>query len=416
MSSDVRAMSTIRRAQRAAMVTLFCNGLLYATWGVSIPTIQQTFALSEAMLSLAMACVAIGGIVTMKRAGQWIARCGSGSVCTISGVFMALTIAPLLLISHYPSLLVLLLAFGIATATNDVAANAQVAYLERVASRSLIGAVHGSFSIGGLVGALLASSWSLSSLPALTHLLLVAAGVLLLTGYVAHHLQNESVSGKRVHDTTIASCQIGSQRPVAHHQIQRRLSLFGVLAFAALIVEGAVYDWAAVYMKEVIVAPTLWCGLSYAAFALAMALGRIYGDSLRERYRHQQVVTFSGLLAVAGIALTLASHHPALALCGFLIIGLGLSNFIPLLFSSASQLCAHVAWPAAQGLAVTTRIAYFGLLVGPLLIGPLAQWVGLRGSLLSLMAVIIAICTGWLALSRKSAGTPWQLLPPQSRH
>lgn len=187
MSLDVRA------ARLATMAMLFCNGLLYATWGVSMPVIKDTFSLSEGTLSLAMVAVAMGGIVTMAAAGRWIARTGSGR-SSRSGLLMALAAAPVLLVPDYPVLLALLFAYGTMTAANDVAANAQVAYLEKISGRSLIGSVHGSFSAGGLVGALIASVWVASSWPSAANFLWLAGTTVLVIACASRYLRTSPVA------------------------------------------------------------------------------------------------------------------------------------------------------------------------------------------------------------------------------
>lgn len=404
----VRAMSLdVRAARLATMAMLFCNGLLYATWGVSMPVIKDTFSLSEGTLSLAMVAVAMGGIVTMAAAGRWIARTGSGRSSRYSGLLMALAAAPVLLVPDYPVLLALLFAYGTMTAANDVAANAQVAYLEKISGRSLIGSVHGSFSAGGLVGALIASVWLASSWPSAANFLWLAGTTVLVIACASRYLKNEP-SGHGLIDDAPSSTAF----PDA--VVRKRLKLFGVIAFAALVVEGAFYDWSAVYMREVALAPASWVGAGYAAFAVAMALGRLGGDWLRDHYHHQIVIAGSGIAGVTGLGVVLANHSPLMVVIGFLITGFGLANFIPVLFSAASKLSAHVGWPASQGLAITTRIAYVGLLVGPLLIGPIAELVGLRLSLLSLLLAIVTMTIGWLLLSRTSSGTPWHIASDHS--
>lgn len=403
-----RAMKLdVSAARLATMVVLFCNGLLYATWGVSVPVVKDKFALSEGTLSLAMAAVAIGGIVTMAAAGRWIARTGSGRASWHSCLLMALAAAPILLMPNYPALLVLLFAYGTVTAANDVAANAQVAHLEKISGRSLIGSVHGSFSVGGLVGALIASAWAASSWPSAGNFLWLAGATVLVIACTSRYLKNEPND----HNSTDSS---SSSTALPEALVRKRLRLFGVIAFAALVVEGAFYDWAAVYMREVALAKASWVGAGYAAFAVAMALGRLGGDWLRDRFSHQVVIAGSGSVGVTGLGVVLSNHSPLMVVIGFLITGFGLANFIPVLFSSAGKLSANAGWPASQGLAVTTRIAYVGLLAGPLLIGPVAELVGLRLSLLSLVLAIIAITAGWLLLSRANAGMPWVITSENS--
>lgn len=396
----------VSQARYGAMAVLFCNGLLYATWGVSVPALKAKFGLSEAVLAVAMAAVAIGGIATMATSGRWIAATGSGRASVRSGLLMAAVAAPILLVPCYPALLALLCIYGIATAANDVAANSQGAHLEHLSKRSVIGQLHGSFSVGGLAGSLIASAWSAWALPASANFWALAALVGLTMLLSGKYLLNE----QNAPPSTTHEPEAPRSKPDS--RTLNRLRIFGALAFCALVVEGAFYDWAAVYMREVTQAPASWVGLGYAAFAMGMAIGRVFGDKVRDRCAHQLVMTGSGALCIAGLAVVLGTTSASMAVAGFGITGLGLSNFIPMLFSSAGRLAQNAGVPASQGLAVTTRMAYVGLLVGPLVIGQTAQVVGLRLSMLTLAITVAITCIGWLLLSHKSGGKPWVLQAP----
>jgi predicted MFS family arabinose efflux permease len=391
------------------MAVLFSNGVLYATWGVSMPILKEKFGISEAILAVAMAAVALGGILTMAQAGRWIARVGSGTASTRSGLLMAVSAAPVLIVPSYYALLPLLLVYGIATAANDVAANSQGAHLERQARRSMIGSLHASFSAGGLLGALLASAWVTSGLPISSNFWLLAVLTAVVMLICARHLRNEP---------QVSSSLAESPEPHTIEQYPRaqfRLRFFGALAFCALVVEGAFYDWAAIYMREVVKAPASWVGFGYAAFAVGMCIGRLSGDRVRDAVPHQAVATMSGAICIAGVAVILTVDVPAIVVAGFWMAGIGLSNFIPMLFSSAGRLSQNVGLPPSQGLASTTRMAYVGLLAGPLLIGPIAQQIGLRNSLITLTLAVAATSVGWLYISHVSSGVPWDIQPRSRR-
>ena len=390
-------------AQRATMVVLFCNGLLYSAWGVSVPIIKKLHHLTDGVLSLSMASVAIGGIVTMGFSGRWISMIGSARACHQSGLLMAFFAAPLLMITNYPILLFVLIGFGCVVAANDVAANTQVAYLEKLSDRSLIGLVHGSFSIGGLIGALLASLWFSSALPYEIYFVVIGCfsllGVWIASQFQINEVKQQSTSQEKNPLKIV----------IATTQIKRRLHIFGILAFAALVIEGAIYDWATIYIKEVVKAPSPWSGTGYAAFAITMALGRLVSDPIKNYLTHQRIVVWSSLISLIGFSLIISNNSLQGVIPGFLLAGFGVSNLIPLIFSSAGKLAVSVNFPASQALAVTTRIAYTGLLVGPLLIGPLAETIGLRMSFLVLLFMVVTICGGWLLLSYVTNGTPWRI-------
>lgn len=395
---------SVGRARLATMVVLFSNGLLYATWGVCMPALKAKFGVSDGVLAVAMAAVALGGILTMGQAGRWIAAVGSGKASVRSGLVMAASAAPILLVPDYYALLPLLVIYGVATAANDVAANSQGSFLEKQAKRSLIGSLHASFSLGGLLGSLLASAWATSALPMAANFWVLGALVAVALVVSSRHLQDEPSMAANGH---------GSSQGVAverQPQVRRRLRFFGVLAFLSLVVEGAFYDWAAVYMREIVRAPASWVGLGYAAFAVGMAMGRLSGDKVRDTFPHQAVAMTSALVCIGGLVIVLSGEVPAVVVAGFWVSGVGLSNFIPLLFSSAGRLSRAAELPPSEGLALTTRIAYVGLLAGPLLIGPVAQHFGLRNALALLSGAVAATGLGWLYVSHLSGGAPWDLV------
>lgn len=399
----MRMQPSVNEARLATMAVLFSNGLLYATWGVCMPVLKAKFGISDGVLAVAMAAVALGGILTMARAGRWIAAVGSGRASVRSGLVMAASAAPVLLVPHYYALLPLLVIYGIATAANDIAANSQGSFLEKQANRSLIGSLHASFSMGGLLGSLLAGAWVTSGLPVSSSFWALGGLVAVVLMFSARHLQNEPSNRT---ETIEAAQRITLER---HPQVRGRLRLFGTLAFLSLVVEGAFYDWAAVYMREIVKAPSSWVGLGYAAFAVGMAIGRLSGDKVRDAFPHQAVVMASAAICMAGLAVVLSVDAPAIVVAGFWIAGVGLSNFIPLLFSAAGRLSRNAGLPPSQGLASTTRIAYVGLLAGPLVIGPVAQQIGLRYSLAMLSGAVVATCLGWMYVCSTSGGAPWEL-------
>lgn len=155
--------------------------------------------------------------------------------------------------------------------------------------------------------------------------------------------------------------------------------------------------------------PPSWVGFGYPACAVGMMLSRLLGGNVRDRYTHQKVIACSGLVCIAGLAVVLSVAGPVVVAGSFFVSGVGLANFIPMLFSSAGRLVCSAGQYASEGLAVTTRMGYVDLLAGPLLIGPVARHIGLRLSMVSLAAVVMVTCVGWLVLSRATNGVPRSL-------
>jgi predicted MFS family arabinose efflux permease len=369
------------KARLAAMSVLFCNGVIYASWGTHVPTIKDKFDLSDAKLSLSMLFVALGGILVMAWAGRWIARVGSAHASVRSALLMAGAAFGILLVPQYALLLFWLALYGAMSAVNDVAANSQAALIEATFSRPVIGSLHGSFSVGGMTGALVSGGWFAMGWPNHWHLAFVCAACALLSLATARWLLPESVAHH------------GGEAPPADRALpgplKRQLAVLGVLAFLALIVEGAMYDWTAVYMRDVAGATGGFVSAGYAAFSIGMATGRFTGDPVRARLAEGMLVVASCLLCLVGLGMALLWPTVAVALAGFLVCGLGVANIIPVMFSSAGRAAMASGASASNGLAVTTRLAYVGLLIGPVIVGYVANHFDLRIALaLSLLGVV----------------------------
>ncbi|MCW3478386.1 MFS transporter [Neisseriaceae bacterium JH1-16] len=366
------------RSRFACMALFFASGLIYSTWGIHIPTIRERFGLSDATLSLAMFAVAGGAILAMGPVGRWVVRVGTARAVKIAAWPFALAIASLMLPPSFATLLPLLLIFGIANASYDVAMNAQAATVEAAHHKPIMSTLHGMFSLGGMVGALAGGALlSLGISPSL-HCAAVGLLTLLATLIGYPHLLPE------------APPTVSASADHARHA-SRRLWWIGGLAFLGLVGEGAMYDWTSVYMRDVALSPAALAAAGYAAFSGGMAIGRFSGDRLRARFGARTLLTGSGWTGFTGIALALLLPYPPVALVGFTLMGLGAANMVPLFFVAASRIDGV---PPAEGIAAVSRLAYVGMLLGPVLIGALAHASGsLRIGLL-----LVALAIGLIAL------------------
>lgn len=359
-------------ARAATMALFFVNGATFATWGIHIPTVKARFGLSEASLSLAMFMVAAGAIVAMKFAGSWAARIGTRRASVQAGMAFGVMTALIMLMPTYPTLLAVLLLFGITNAGFDVAMNAQAATVEANHHKPIISSLHGMFSLGGMAGAAAGGVLLELGVPPAVHcggMALVTMATALCAGpfMLPDHVHAE---GEPAHPTT-----------------GRTLFVLGLLAFFGLVGEGAMYDWTTVYMREIAQSPEAIASAGYAAFSGGMALARFGGDVARGHWGNMRVLRASGVLATAGILLALLWPAPAAVLAGFGLMGVGAANMVPIFFITASRLPGV---PAAEGIAAVARFAYVGLLVGPVIIGLIAHGSDLRWGL-SVVALTMAL-------------------------
>ena len=313
----------IARASAALRTQFFVLGVLFATWGVHVPTVKGLYGLGEQALAIAMLASGVGALSALAQAGRVVGRHGPRAVSAAMGVLCCASIACLLAWPAYGALLAVMGVFGISGSLLDVAINTEASEIERLAARPLMSGFHGMFSLGGMAGATLGSAAPALGLTPQGHLLLAtslgAAAVLIASR---------------------------AMLPVPPHANEEKaplslprgpLLLLGTLASMGLIAEGAMYDWSVLFMKQERASAPSTAALAYASFSGAMAVGRFGGDWVRARVAAPTLMRASGVLAAVGMALALAVPSPAVALIGFAGVGLGLSNVVPVLFSAAGR-------------------------------------------------------------------------------
>lgn len=370
----------LQRARFSSMAVFFIAGMLYASWGVHVPTVRDKFALSPGALSIALLAVALGSIIAMLATGSWIARVGARRACLAGGIGLTACNALIMVAPSYPLLLLVLALFGFSMATLDVAMNAEASDVEQAIERPIMSSLHGMFSVGGMAGAAVGGAFIARGMPAEIHLLLMS-GVSLAVLLVSM----PAVLPHVPHPDHGAHGQSSSNR-----WRSKALWALGGLALIALIAEGAMYDWATVYMRDVVLASPGLSSAAYAAFTGGMAAGRFAGDAVRARFGAPQLIFASAMLAFIGMVAALVLPNAAVALFGLTLMGLGLANMMPVLFAAAARVKGV---SSAEGLAHVAGLAYFGLLFGPVLIGGVAQISSLPVGL-----CVVAACTALIAL------------------
>jgi predicted MFS family arabinose efflux permease len=370
---------------RAAIATIFfVNGFAFASWVPHIPFVQARLALGPDLLGVALLAVALGGLITMPFTGALLARWGSDRVTLgASALFCGLVALPV----RAPSLGLLalsLLAFGAANGAMDVAMNAHGVAIERRLGRPILSSLHALFSIGGLTGAggsilALSSGWTPAG-----HMTAAAALALALVAIAARYL-----------DAPAEPATAGPSFVVPRGP----LLVLGGMGFLVLFTEGAIADWSAVYLRNVVAADPALVGAGFAVFSLAMAIGRLMGDSLVRRWSPVTVLRAGGLLAAAGLATAVLLRDPLAAIIGFGGVGLGLSNVVPVLFSAAGR---TPGIPSGTAIASMSTAGYGGFLAGPPVLGFVAQGAGLPLALGLLVIFMVTVSVGARWVDRRA--------------
>jgi len=360
----------------AVSLIFFANGALIANWFARIPDIKQQLGLSEGAFSLALLSMAVGALVAQPITGWGISRVGSRKIT----MAMALTFCALIILPGFADSLfglgLVLLLVGASNGALDVAMNAQAALVEQRYQRPIMSSFHGLWSVGGLIGAALGAVAVAGGLAVSTHFMVAAAITAVLMIVALRGLISDGPA------------------PASHEPAfalpTRALLPMGIVALCALICEGAIGDWGAIYLREGLGSPAAVAAIGYSIFALMMAGGRFAGDWLATRFGSGRVVRVGGGLVVAGIGLALVSLTPAMAIVGYGLVGAGVSCIFPLIMSAAAR---TPGVRPGTGIAAMATVGYTGFLLGPPLIGGLAELLTLRGALgvLALFGVVIVI-------------------------
>lgn len=365
--------SAIARAAWAVRAAFFLSGALFATWGVQVPALKVHYALGEQALAVALLAAGAGAILALSLAGRLVPRWGARALVALTGLVCAGMLAALLWPTTYALLLLLMALFGVAASLFDVAINTEANALEQRSGRTLMSGFHAYFSLGGMAAAAAGSAALKAGWSPQLHLGVAGA---LAVGVVA-------VSAAGMLPLEPADPAQGADA-APHFSLPRGpLLLLGLLAALGLEAEGAMYDWSVLFLVQERAADPALAALAYAAFTGAMALGRFGGDAVRARVPACPLLQGCGLLAAAGMALALLWPQPQVALLGFAVVGLGLANVVPVLFSASARLPGI---GAAQGIAAVSAMGYAGLMVGPPLIGFIAE----RSSLALGLSTVVA--------------------------
>jgi MFS family permease len=346
---------------RFAVTSLFlAHGFVFGTWVARIPAVQGELDLGEGELGAALLCLTLGAVLAMPVAGWIVAREGSRAtarqaVVLFAGLLPGLALAPSLVL-----LALALLLFGAAAGALDIAMNAHGIEVERRYARPILSSFHAGWSFGGLVGAGVGALAAWAGVGLLPHFTAVAV-VIGASGLLA----------------SAALLPAGADRPESPPRFARpprQLLALAALAFCGLFAEGAAADWSAVYLAGPLDAGAGVAALGFAAFSVAMAGFRLLGDGLTTRWGPVALMRRGGLLAGAGLAAALLIGDPAAALIGFACMGAGLAAVVPVAFRAAGSLAGV---PAGAGIAALTTVGYTAFLVGPPVIGFVAEVAGL---------------------------------------
>jgi MFS family permease len=351
----------------AVAVFFFCQGLCFASWASRIPDIKTTLRLSEAQLGSILFALPVGQILTMFFSGRFVTRFGSKKVLRIAAIGYALALTNVGLATKPWHLVAFLFLFGVFGNMSNISVNTQGVNAENLYGRSIMSSFHGVWSVSGFTGAVIGFFMIKFFVTPYLHFCLVAALVVVAELLAAKYLPDTATSKNRG-----SIKNIKMPEPI--------LVKLGIIGFCCLSCEGCMFDWSGIFFRDVVHAKGAWVGLGLTSFMIAMAAGRFGGDKLAERFGRKKMVQLSGILIFCGMMLAVLLPHILTATFGFMIVGLGVSSIVPLIYSTAGKVSKA---PGGIAIATVSSIGFTGFLLGPPVIGYIAQAAGLQYSFLT---------------------------------
>jgi MFS family permease len=343
------------------------HGLIIATWASRIPAFQAQLHLSPAVLGRSLMMAAIGSVFAMPVAGWLIHKFGSLSITLGSTLGFGLALPLIAGSNTVLTLSVALLFYGAMAGSMDVAMNTHAVMLEKLYQRHIMSSFHALFSLGGMAGAALGGLVASRGVPVGLHFWVggIALVAMSLLAFRWLPLPSPSADAEKLAPGGTIAWSV-------------TLGALALLAFSIMLVEGAIADWSAIYLRTSVLTGPGLAALGYAVFSGAMAAGRLAGDYLTGKLGRAHLVCYGALLAAAGLAFVVVFGNAASALVGFTCAGAGLATIIPNTFAAAGNIEGTAPGPS---LAVVTTAGYAGFLAGPPLIGSVAQLSTIRAAL-----------------------------------
>ncbi|MEM9440726.1 MAG: MFS transporter [Pseudomonadota bacterium] len=377
-------MSEIQRARLGTISVFFICGIGHGTWAPRLAELKEQVGASDGQLGLALLMIGVGALIAMPITGIVVGKLGSRQVCFATALCHGLVFPLQAFAWNWIVLGLAMLLYGLAISSLDVAMNVQATEIERRYRRPIMSSFHGVYSVGDMIGALLTGIAASIALGLVGHFFL-AAFVMLVAGVGGCFLMVSDGKAELSDGPTFAM-----PRGV--------LVAVGLIAFAALVAEGSVGDWSAIYLKDYQGADTETAAIALTVFALAMAVMRFAGDHLVHRFGPFAILQVSGALAATGLVIALLAPSSTIAIGGYAIAGLGIAVLFPVALSIAPRFSGGLSTGAS--VAAVATLGYGGFLIGPPIIGLLADHVGLHLAL-GVVVVLSASITPLVLLVRQ---------------
>ncbi len=356
----------------AVKIIFFLNGFIHANLYSRLPRVQEIFSIDNGTLGFVLLASSIGAIGAMPFTGWFIIRFGSRRISLFSVFFYCLLVPFVPWVFNLAGLIILFFLMGVSAGMLDVSMNAQAVMVEQQIGKPIMTSFHALFSIGMMLGAGMGSIFSRLNTPLFTHLGIITLVSVIISFFMRYYLIHDKPTEK--------------QEGPAFRLPNAAMVSIGVIAFCCMLGEGAMADWSTIYLEKIADADVALAPLGLAAFALAMTIGRILGDNARLKLGDKRLIVLCGTIATVGLITAILVDDPYLVITGFFMVGIGLSVIVPIAYSVAGN---APDLPPGVGLAMVTTVGYSGFLVGPPIIGFIADWQTLRSAFVMVAALFV---------------------------
>lgn len=384
--------ANLSNAKRATQLVFLICGLGLSSWAPMVPLVKDRLQLNEADLGLLLLPLGLGAIIMMPLSGMLMDKVGSRKVIAASTLLVALTLPLLLIIPTYGGMAIALFLFGSGLGVVDVAMNAHGVQVQNLYDQPIMSSLHGLFSIGGLFGSLGLGFLIKIGLNPLYAAVVIAVLLLALLVSQYAHLFNHNFEKETIEKFSPTKSETEEKKQF--HWLNKSILLLGFMCFSVFLSEGAMLDWSAVFLRDLKKVAPEFAGVGYACFSVAMAIMRLAGDKIIAQLSNKIVVVVGSMIVVVGLILTIISSWLPLVLCGFVLLGMGAANIVPIFFSEGGRIPG--VSPTA-GLSAIVTMGYAGQLAGPALLGFIAHQFSLETAFgaIAFLMLLVAGMYGW---------------------
>lgn len=369
-------------ARLAVSAFFFVQGLSFASWASRIPDIKARLGLSEGELGSVLFALPVGLMISLPISGWLVSKYGSRKMVVLGALMYAFTLVFIGMSTTVMQLVAALFVFGIWSNLTNIAVNTQAVGVEALYDRSIMASFHGIWSLAGFLGAMIGAFLISQQVSPYTHFtfIVIAACVVVFLAF---------------RNTIQVETGVNENQPV-FVKPDKELLLLGLIGFCAMVCEGAMFDWSGVYFQKAVQVPAERATLGYVAFMATMTGGRFTADWLVNVVGKKKMLQASGIIIGIGLLISVIFPYLIPATIGFLLVGFGVSFTVPLVYSAAGK---STTMTPGMALAAVSSISFLGFLIGPPLIGHLAEIANIRWAFAAV--AILGSCTTLLVSRAK---------------